>query len=144
MRSIQHFKALRETAGLTQQGLARALGIRERSIQRWESPYEPQEPNEGAWGVVEEAVHIQDRGIQEALRVYDILTEDIEVQEVVLPYWTSDEDYMTYSTDSTFGLCANYREANAGLRALATVLRLEGQEVRFTSGKEWRETYATG
>lgn len=141
-RTKQEFRALREQVGMTQQVIADLLGVRERSVRRWESLDAPQFPPAPAWELVDRAIDRQQEGIRIALGTVQQLQDDFgEPRAVVLPYWMNQDDYETWSTDAISGTATTYQEANANIRALAAVLKSRSIFVGFISGEEWREVY---
>lgn len=141
-RTKQELRAIRELTGITQSALADILGVQVRSVKRWESTEAPQQAPQDAWDVLDEAFEIQHRGIAVAMETVRELMESYgETGAVVLPYWEDREEYDMYSTDSALGVAGSWREANANIRALATILTHEGVTVNFMSGRDWAETY---
>lgn len=138
-RNKAAFRAMRELVGHTQATLAKALGVEERSVRRWESPSAPQVPPEDAWEVLEEALEAQRQVVDFGL---DKADEWPEAQEVSLVYWSSQSQY-----DEARGDGGDWRMANATARSLASVLLAEGRRVTWRDGAlehEWSRDGAEG
>lgn len=141
-RTKQELRAIRELTGITQSALAEMLGVQVRSVKRWESTEAPQQAPRDAWDILDEAWDAQQEGLHVATETARELMESYgDMGAVVLPYWEGQQEYETYSTDSMMGTAGSWREANANIRALATILVHEGIIVNFMSGRDWAETY---
>ena len=130
---------MRELVGHTQATLAKALGVEERSVRRWESPSAPQGAPDDAWDVLEEALEAQRRVVEFGLGKAD---EWPDAQEVSLVYWSSQRQY-----DEARGDGGDWRMANATARSLASVLLAEGRHVVWRDGaleQEWSTNGAEG
>lgn len=141
MRSKAEFRALRELTGVTQAQLAKLLHVEVRSVKRWESEAAPQNAPEDAWAVLDGAMARQRLAVETALDRIDAIEDESGVppESVMLPYWSSAEEYAEYSTDAALGVetdSDSWRMANASNRALAAVLMAEGVPVVWKSGKD--------
>lgn len=127
------FHAIREMVGMTQQALADELGVMVRSVKRWESKRAPQVPPQEACDVLEAALERQHEVVTFALdKVHDVTDrQGVPPKAVVLPYWSSAEDYEERSTDAALGVEGDWRMANANARALASALWAEGVDVMW-------------
>ena len=135
MRSKAEFRAMRETLGITQQRLADDLGVKVLSVKRWESPSKPQNAPEDAWELLDELMAAQDVAVATALAQVSETADRMgkEPDEVVLPYWSNQQDYMEHhylAAESD----ASWTEINATSRRVAAVLRDYGIKVRWIDG----------
>ena len=132
-RTLAEFRAIRETVGMTQCALARALGVEVRSVKRWESPTAPQVPPKDAWDVLDAALSAQRRGIAAALGKVDEVAQEYGgyPESVALPYWSSQGAYDEghYVDDG-----GDWRMANATNRILAYALNERGMRVEWSDG----------
>lgn len=133
-RSKSAFRALRERVGMSRTSLARALEVEVRSIQRWERRDAPQMPPQDAWDVLEDRLAVQRQVVHFALAKAEELARMTGVNEIALPYWLDQEEYMTFSRDAALGVPGDHVMADATLRAAATALELSGFDVRFVDG----------
>ena len=134
--SKAEFKALREQTGFTHQDIARIMDVRQRSVERWESPayptyYAPQD----AWDILEDALRLQQSGVESALEVVEEWHERAckEPREVTLIYWQSEEDYREHHYPADGG---SWRQANANSRATYAALTALGYQVRFVPSSD--------
>lgn len=125
------FKATREMVGMTQAALAGELSVEVRSVKRWESELAPQMPPEDAWSILRRARDQQRKIVAYALEV----AKASGVNTVRLPYWTSEADYVSWSTDADHGIYGDWRMANANLRAAAILLEDNGFAVEWVDGR---------
>lgn len=140
-RSKAEFRALRELTGITQAQLAKLLHVEVRSVKRWESESAPQNAPADAWDIIDAAVESQRRAVEIALDRIDAMEDESGAppEAVMLPYWSSAEEYAGHSTDAALGVetdSDSWRMANASNRALAAVLMAEGVPVVWKSGKD--------
>lgn len=125
------FKATRELVGMTQAALARELAVEVRSVKRWESELAPQQPPEAAWAILERAREQQRKVVAYGLE----LAKSSGASTVRMPYWASEADFISWSTDADFGLDSDWHMANANLRAAAVLLEDHGFEVEWVDGR---------
>lgn len=129
--SKAELKALRETVGLRQCDLARVLDVKERSVKRWESPaYPTYHAPQDAWDILENALRLQQSGVESALEVVEEWHERAgkEPGEVTLIYWQSEDDYREHHSPADGG---SWRQANANSRATYAALTALGYSARF-------------
>lgn len=122
------FRALRESVGLTQQALADRLGVRVRSVKRWENLEEPYQAPDEAWDVLWEYLKDQQSLAHVALDV----VERAHPSSYRLVYWTSQEQWRRYHVGSE----VDWRVANATNRAIAVLLEERGVEVVWVDRPE--------
>ena len=130
-RSKAELKALREVVGLRQCDLARVLDVKERSVKRWESPaYPTYHAPQDAWDILEDALRLQQSGVESALEVVEEWRERAgkEPREVTLIYWQSEDDYREHHSPADGG---SWRQANANSRATYAALTALGYSARF-------------
>lgn len=135
--SRAEFRALRESVGMTQQLLADELGVQVRSVKRWEqeNPNGWYEPPRDAWDILYDALEIQKKAILESVKkVKEIEDAHGKPDKIVLSYWLSQADYISWSSDAQLDTVGDWRMANANTRAVAAVLRHRGYEVVFANG----------
>lgn len=134
MRTKAEFRALREMTGITQQHLADELGVQVRSVKRWESPDAPQQAPHDAWDVLDAAMEGQKEAIEQALSIVDGIMDELgEAPKAIrLPYWASQEQYESQSTDSQWDVAGSWRMADANIRAVATVLMMDGFDIEWS------------
>ena len=121
-RTKANFKAWRETVGISQQGLADALHVDKRSIQRWEAPQTEWMPPADAWQVREEARKNQKAEVEELERIAGKI--DLH-KPVLIKYWRNQNDFIAA------GNTGDYQQANASARMAAYVLESNGRAVSF-------------
>ena len=136
MRTKAEFRATRELLGITQQGLADELGVKVLSVKRWESPKYPQHAPDGVWEFLDDLMTAQDDAVCIAIaQVRRIGEEQGRMpHEVVLPYWSSQQDYREHHFDPDDG--ATWTEVNAANRRIAIVLKDRGIKVRWVDGAD--------
>ena len=131
------FRALRESVGMTQQRLADTLGVQVRSVKRWEQENDEgwYEPPADAWDVLYDALDAQEKAILEAVKAVVAIEREqgAAPDHVDVAYWLNADDYAEHSTDAAYGVAGDWRMANANARAVATVLRRRGLDVRFAN-----------
>lgn len=120
------FRAIRETIGLTQGDVAKALGVALRTVKRWEHP-DWQEPPEDAWEWLLDMHDLHDALVDEAVdRALAIVGERGEPAAVVTTYYREQSQYDAHGRDE--GL---YGFANSIAREVAHDLNGEGIETEF-------------
>ena len=125
------FKALREQTGFTHQDIARIMDIRQRSVERWESPsYPTYHAPQDAWDILENALRLQQSGVESALEIVEEWHERAgkAPREVTLIYWQSEDDYREHHSPADGG---SWRQANANSRATYAALTALGYSARF-------------
>lgn len=136
-RTKAEFRAMRETLGITQQRMADDLGVRVLSVKRWESPSYPQQAPDEAWELLDMLMAVQDSAVEAALaQVREVADQhSSEPREVVLPYWSSQADYVEHHYSAAES-DASWTEVNATSRRVASMLRWLGYKVRWVDGKD--------
>lgn len=134
-RGKAEFRAMRETLGLTQQRLADELGVKVLSVKRWESPKYPQQAPDVAWDLLDALMDAQDEAVSTALEQVQSIEadQDAKPREIVLPYWSSQQDYIDHHYTEDDG---SWTEANASSRRLACLLRWLGYDIRWVDGSD--------
>lgn len=136
-RTKAEFRAMRETLGITQQRLADDLGVKVLSVKRWESPRYPQQAPADAWSLLDDLMAVQDSAVEAVVaQVRSVeLEREGHPREVLMPYWSSQDDYMEhhYSAAESDG---SWTEINATSRRVASVLKVLGFEVRWVDGAD--------
>lgn len=130
-KSKAEFRALSELVGINQQDIARIMGVEDRSVRRWISPsYPTYHAPQDAWDILEDALRLQQSGVESALEVVEEWRERAgkEPREVTLIYWQSDDDYREHHSPADGG---SWRQANANSRATYAALTALGYQVRF-------------
>lgn len=128
LRAKTEFKAIRELVGMTQATLAKKLDVEVRTIKRWEGLGTAQVPPIEAWTAILEALDDQRNVIRQS-----VADADAE-QEVALPYWTSETEYLASSDTGDDGE-PSWSMANANARAVASALwATKGIKVRWVAG----------
>lgn len=139
-KSRAEFKALREMAGITQRDLADMLGVKERSVQRWEAdtPTTHNFPPDAAWDILIEALEGQSEMVDYAIAQAEAIEGSIgkKPEAVEIRYWLTEAAYIGYSTDTELSTSGSWRMANANARAAAAALTALGYTVRFVSGSD--------
>lgn len=127
-RTKATFKALRETVGLSQDNVARDLGVSVTSVKRWERPGY-QHPPVDAWDYLLDAYQAHCDAVNGALEqvdeIADIAGHDPEL--VPITYWRTQEQYDKAGRDPGY-----VGVVNARARAVGDEILLRGIEV------EWR------
>lgn len=134
-RTKAEFRALRESLGLTQQRLADALDVRILSVKRWESPKYPQQAPDAAWEILDHLMAAQDNAVSTALDTVNAIADenDAPPAEVVMPYWSSQDDYEEHHYIDDDG---TWTEVNATNRRVAFALRQMGVTIRWVDGAD--------
>lgn len=130
-KSKAEFRALSELVGINQQDIARIMGVEDRSVRRWISPsYPTYHAPQDAWDILEDALRLQQSGVESALEVVEEWRERAgkEPREVTLIYWQSDGDYREHHSPADGG---SWRQANANSRATYAALTALGYSARF-------------
>ena len=119
------FRAIRETIGLTQGDVAKALGVSLRTVKRWEHP-DRQEPPEDAWewllGMLERHDAAVDAMVDEALA----LAREHGPEAVSITYYREQSQYDACGRDD-----GPYGFVNSIAREVALDLAVEGIETEF-------------
>lgn len=134
-RTKAEFRAMRETLGITQQRLANDLGVKVLSIKRWESPKYPQTAPGDAWELLDDLMDVQDSAVSSALAIVQGMQDETgkRPNEVTLPYWSSQSDYLEHHYVEDDG---DWTEVNATNRRVSSLLRWLGFEVRWVDGAD--------
>lgn len=120
------FRAIRETIGLTQGDVAKALGVALRTVKRWEHP-DWQEPPEDAWSWLLEMHERHDALVDEAVdRVLAIAAKRGAPEVVAIIYYRDQSQYDACGREP-----APYGFANSVAREVALDLAGEGIETEF-------------
>lgn len=138
MRTKNEFRAIRERVGMTQALLARKMGVSQRSVRYWEDPDSMRKPPEEAWQILDDALELQRMGLSNAVRIADDPMFKDGNLSVRLPYWLSESQYEEFSTDAAYGICGDWRMANANNMALAIRLEERGMRVEWIGGNPAR------
>lgn len=127
-RTKADFRALRESAGLTQSAVADACEVRVLTVKRWEDERTDWEPPADAWHLVDDAMAAQREAVKAAEGVVTDAAADAAgyPREVTLSYWRTQAQYDAHKADG-----ADFAVVNATARATAQRLRELGFEVRF-------------
>ena len=126
MSTKADFRATRETIGLTQGDVAKALGVSLRTVKRWEHP-DWQEPPEDAWAWLLEMHERHDALVDEAVdRALVIASERSEPESVVITYYRDQAQYDAHGREP-----GPYGFANSVAREVALDLNGEGIETEF-------------
>ena len=119
------FRAIRETIGLTQGDVAKALGVALRTVKRWEHP-DRQEPPEdaGAWLLDMQERHdaAVDAMVDEAMA----LVREHGLEVVSITYYRDQSQYDALGREQ-----GPYGFANSVAREVALDLAVEGIETEF-------------
>ena len=120
------FRAIRETIGLTQGDVAKALGVALRTVKRWEHP-DWQEPPDDVWEWLLDMHDRHDALVDEAVdRALAIVGERGEPAAVVITYYRDQAQYDAHGRDP-----GPYGFANSVAREVALDLNGEGIETEF-------------
>lgn len=120
------FRAIRETIGLTQGDVAKALGVSLRTVKRWEHP-DWQEPPEDAWAWLMGMHERHDALVDEVVdRALAIVGERGEPAVVAITYYRDQSQYDAHGRDP-----GPYGFANSVAREVALDLNGEGIETEF-------------
>ena len=125
MSTKADFRATRETIGLTQGDVAKALGVALRTVKRWEHP-DWQEPPEDAWawllGMLERHDAAVDAMVDEAMA----LVREHGPEVVSITYYREQSQYDACGREP-----APYGFVNSIAREVALDLVGEGIEIEF-------------
>ena len=120
------FRAIRETIGLTQGDVAKALGVALRTVKRWEHP-DWQEPPEDAWawllGMQERHDALVDEDVDRALA---IAAKRGAPEVVAITYYRDQSQHDAHGREP-----GPYGFANSVAREVALDLNGEGIETEF-------------
>ena len=124
MRSKAEFRALRESAGMSQADVARKLGVTVRSVRRWETPTPGYRgAPDDAWAMLDDALAKQDAVVAGALDIADALPG----RSLQLTYYRDQKQFDLLGCEPG----EPYGQANANTRMTADALRCQGVEVSF-------------
>ena len=123
------FRAMRETAGYSQQALADALNVNVKTVKRWEHEADASMPPADAWNLLEAALDVQQRMAAYAVSVVRKQEAALgaKPQAVQLTYFRDQAMFDRYGRDEGY-----FGVANANSRAAAAVLQAEGYGVSFS------------
>lgn len=126
------YKAMREHVGISHATLAKALGVNERTVKRWEDD-RYNDPPEDAWNIL---VQLRERQLDMVDYAVD-KARAAGVERVMLNYYRTQTQYDIAGRDE-----GDYRMANANARAVANALEALGYEVEYSYPDEdgWVET----
>ena len=120
------FRAIRETIGLTQGDVAKALGVSLRTVKRWEHP-DWQEPPEDAWAWLMDMHDRYDALVDEAVdRALAIAAKRGAPEVVSIAYYREQSQYDAHGREQ-----GPYGFANSIAREVALDLAGEGIETEF-------------
>lgn len=130
MLSKARFKALRERVGMSQQNVADALGVSERTVKRWEHERDRREPPADAVKLLEQRLETQRRMAEYLVNVCERVAEEqgipVAAMSVPITYYRDQAMYDRYGRDpGAFGI------ANANSRAVAQALEERGYAIEF-------------
>ena len=126
-------KAMREMCGLTQQDVARELGVTDRSVRRWENPEQPHTPPQELIDFIADSFRAHFDAISQTM---DIVEDFDKAQNIQLTVYRNQAQYDTLGRDS--GL---YTVANANTYAVAQALTTQGYKVSFAYPDEAENIY---
>ena len=123
------FRAMRETAGYSQQALADALNVNVKTVKRWEHEADASQPPADAWNLLEAALDVQRR--MAAYAVSAVREQEAALgakpQAVQLTYFRDQAMFDRYGRDEGY-----FGVANANARAAAAALQAEDHGVSFS------------
>lgn len=125
-RTHGSFRAIRESLGVSQNDVAEALNVRERSVRRWESTG-GQMPPEDAWEYLNAMRRRFASGVDEAVWA----AEDSGAKRASITYYRSQEEYNAMGRDD-----GPYGLANAISRQVMLLLEARGFEVSLLFPEE--------
>ena len=123
-------KALREIVGMSERELALELGLDTTEIVALETG-NADVPRE-VLSVLEQARKEQNHIVLYAIEV----AKSLGSNDVTLPYWVSEQDYLEHSNDAREGVAGSWRMANVNLRAAALILEDHGFTITWVNGSE--------
>ena len=124
------FRAIRETCGVSQAQVARAMGVREITVRRWESGRTPVPPDAGEWLL--EAAEEHQRGVDEAVERIAGLPKG---STVAMTYYRSQEQA---DIEAGPGEAGPYAFLNAITRSAAERLAQMGYSIDYAYPDEER------
>lgn len=135
VRSKREFKFLREQVGYRQIDLAREMGVSERSVKRWEDiKSENYHAPEAAWEILDKAVDLQMRVVEDALSHIDEAIEELGYpNSIQLIYWMNQDEYDQHHCIEDGG---DWRQVNANNRLIAYVLMDRGFDIEWIEASE--------
>ena len=119
------FRAIRETIGLTQGDVAKALGVALRTVKRWEHP-DWQEPPEDAWAWLLDMHDRHDAAVDAMVDKVMALVSEHGPEVVSITYYREQSQYDAHGREP--GPCGF---ANSVAREVALDLAGEGIETEF-------------
>lgn len=120
------FRAIRETIGLTQGDVAKALGVAPRTVKRWEHP-DWQEPPEDAWEWLLGMLERHDAAVDAMVdRILAIVAKRGAPEVVAITYFRDQSQYDACGRDD-----GPYGFVNSIAREVALDLAGEGIETEF-------------
>lgn len=132
-----NFCALRNEIGVSAASFAEMLGVRGRTVFRWENLETDANclPSGSAWKLLYELKDLQNQVYTDALqRIQSIENEQGHAPDTItLTYYRSQNDYDTYHVPHDNG---DFRIANASARLCAHALRVQGYNVVYVEAKD--------
>ena len=119
------FRAIRETIGLTQADVAKALGVSLRTVKRWEHP-DWQEPPEDAWAWLMDMHERHDAAVDAMVDRTLTVAGRGDIDVVAITYYRDQSQYDAHGREP-----GPYGFANAVARDVAAELAREGVSVEF-------------
>lgn len=119
------FRARRETIGLTQSDVSKALGVSLRTVKRWEHPDWP-EPPEDAWEWLMDMYDRHDAAVDAMVDRALVMAGRGDLDVVVITYYRDQSQYDSYGRDE-----GPYGFVNSIAREVALDLNGEGIETEF-------------
>lgn len=120
------FRALRESLGLSLSDVADAMGVRERSVRRWEACGDNYPPDD-AWEWLDGMQRRFDEGVDASLDA----AEESGAKRMSITYYRSQEEYDAFGRDAE-----PYGFVNAISREVALTLEANGVEVALMFPEE--------
>ena len=125
MSTKADFRATRETIGLTQGDVAKALGVSLRTVKRWEHP-DWQEPPEDAWEWLMDMHDRHDAAVDAMVDRTLVVAGRGDIDVVAITYYRDQSQYDAHGRES-----GPYGFANSVAREVALNLNGEGIETEF-------------
>ena len=119
------FRAIRETIGLTQGDVAKALGVALRTVKRWEHP-DRQEPPEDAWEWLLGMLERHDAAVDAMVDKAMALVREHGPEVVSITYYRDQAQHDAHGREQ-----GPYGFANSVAREVALDLNGEGIETEF-------------